>query len=482
MSENKEYINIQTGEVLDIERVAGLKDNAILKVRPEMWIEWDFKKNDESGFDIWKLSKGSEKVICLICKNCGHPRSKRVDSAIKGGRCKKCGWGSKLREINLESEYPSLIKEWNFNKNDLSPVNYTPKANQKVWWVCNKGHEWETYIYNRTNNKSGCPYCSGLKAWRGETDMWTTNPLLASLLLNPEDGYEYTQNSNQKVDWKCSCCEEIIKQRVICDINNQGLPCPKCKDRMSFGERLMYYLLKSLDIEFVFDRKTKWSNNRKYDFYIPSLNLIIETHGIQHYIQTNRKGARSLEEEQANDKLKEKLAKENSIEHYIVIDCRHSNLDFIKRNIMESGIRFLVDLSHIRWDEVYKKSLQTITNTIVNLYTEGLTLGEIANTTGFGEVTIKNQLLTAFELGLCKRRIGDEKLFIKIRKQVVQLDIDLNYIRTWDSVRNATITVTGHASGKISSACKKLNSTVHGYKWMYKEDYDRYIKEQNKMA
>ena len=40
----------------------------------------------------------------------------------------------------------------------------------------------------------------------GINDMWTTNPELASLLADPNDGYKYMQSSGHKVKWKCKNC------------------------------------------------------------------------------------------------------------------------------------------------------------------------------------------------------------------------------------------------------------------------------------
>ena len=65
---------------------------------------------------------------------------------------------------------------------------------------------------------------------------------------------------------------------------------------------------------------------RRYDFYVPSLNAIIEVHGAQHYEQGfDSIGGRSFEEERANDILKEKLAIDNGIKHYIVINALSSS-------------------------------------------------------------------------------------------------------------------------------------------------------------
>lgn len=60
-----------------------------------------------------------------------------------------------------------------------------------------------------------CPICCGnpKQIAIGFNSMWDTNPELAKLLLNPEDGYKYTQNSNKKTNWKCPKCGNIIKDK-----------------------------------------------------------------------------------------------------------------------------------------------------------------------------------------------------------------------------------------------------------------------------
>lgn len=32
-------------------------------------------------------------------------------------------------------------------------------SHKKVWWQCEKGHEWTAVIANRTAQESGCPFC-----------------------------------------------------------------------------------------------------------------------------------------------------------------------------------------------------------------------------------------------------------------------------------------------------------------------------------
>ena len=50
----------------------------------------------------------------------------------------------------LSEKYPKLVKEWHPTKNgDLTPSDVTHGSNKKVWWVCNKNHDYEQKIVNK---------------------------------------------------------------------------------------------------------------------------------------------------------------------------------------------------------------------------------------------------------------------------------------------------------------------------------------------
>ena len=50
------------------------------------------------------------------------------------------------------------MKEWDYAKNQgIDPTTLTYGSNIKVWRKCSKcGHEWQTRIFHRTLNCSGC--------------------------------------------------------------------------------------------------------------------------------------------------------------------------------------------------------------------------------------------------------------------------------------------------------------------------------------
>ena len=71
-------------------------------------------------------------------------------------------------------------RDWEQNNElNFNPQSLTLGSHKKVWWKCNKGHEWQAQLANR-NYGNGCPYCAGQWAIQGETDLETNDPLLAS--------------------------------------------------------------------------------------------------------------------------------------------------------------------------------------------------------------------------------------------------------------------------------------------------------------
>ena len=60
---------------------------------------------------------------------------------------------------NLLTWNPKLASEWHPTKNGmLKPEDVTLHSGKKVWWICDKGHEWEQTDHDRTR-PSPCPMC-----------------------------------------------------------------------------------------------------------------------------------------------------------------------------------------------------------------------------------------------------------------------------------------------------------------------------------
>jgi DNA-directed RNA polymerase subunit RPC12/RpoP len=124
-----------------------------------------------------------------------------------------------------------LAQQWHPKKNGaLTPRDIAASSHKRVWWICEKGHEWLTSVSNRIQGK-GCPYCSG-RATCEDNCLQTLKPQLArewhptkNGSLSPRD---ITPGSNKKVWWICK------KGHVwLASANNRtnGRACPYCSGR-----------------------------------------------------------------------------------------------------------------------------------------------------------------------------------------------------------------------------------------------------------
>lgn len=352
-TEYEKYINYQTKETLDLERVNKLKDNAMLKVMPDLWCKWNFEKNNELDLDIWGFTFKNSAKAWWYCDKCDDSYPQRIDKKTGGSGCTICA-GKYVTPVNaLATNRPDIASEWHPTLNgELTPHDVTVKSSKKVWWQClkHKSHKWSAHITDRTTKTNSCPYCASRKLMVGFNDMWSTNPELASMLANPEDGYKYMQKSSIKVDWKCFECGGIIKDKSIANVNLHNVLCSDCSNAVSIPEKIMMNVLKGLKVKYVYNTSFEWSDRKRYDFYIPSMNIIIETHGSQHFNGSfGLLGGRSLSEEQSNDQYKYEMAIQNGIKEYIAIDCRKSGLSFIKNNILDSKLAQIFDLNQVNW-------------------------------------------------------------------------------------------------------------------------------------
>ena len=136
-----------------------------------------------------------------------------------------------LHDIFIENE--KLRKEWAADLNTEVPSSILSYSTQKVWWRCEKGHEWQAQVNSRTGLGRGCPYCSGHKPIVGETDLATTNPKLAKEWhpernedLRPSD---VSGGSGKKVWWRCENGHEW--QARVTTRASVGYGCPYCSGR-----------------------------------------------------------------------------------------------------------------------------------------------------------------------------------------------------------------------------------------------------------
>lgn len=315
-----------------------------------------------------------------------------------------------------------------------------------------------------------------------EKSIWSTYPQVAKLLKFPERGYQLSQGSHSREDFICPDCSFEIKGKLIPNIINYGLSCPRCSDGNSYPEKFMASLLNQLKVDFETQKIFNWLKKRRYDFYIPTQNYIIETHGNQHFGKGFRDlGGKLLEEEQENDKLKSEFAMANGIEKYIVVDCARSEFLYIKNSIKNSELSEIYDLSIVDWLKCHEYACSTLVKVACDLWNNGNDVKQICKIMKIKSgTTVRKYLKNGTELGWSDydsrkvmRSVGKMQTKNK-RRPVVRLSLDGEYVDEFKSKTYASKCLSIYLFG-ISEVCAGKRESVKDYKFMYKEDYEKQI-------
>ena len=135
------------------------EENNLLSNFPKIAKEWHPTMN--GGLLPNDVTFGTSKKIWWLCSN-GHNFNASVNrrTSMKTN-CPNCQGRKAGDDNNLSVVFPEIAKEWHPLKNgELKPEHYTRGSKKKVWWLCPKGHSYETTIKIRTIQKSGCTFCS----------------------------------------------------------------------------------------------------------------------------------------------------------------------------------------------------------------------------------------------------------------------------------------------------------------------------------
>ena len=204
---------------------------------------YDYCKENELGYLLsqwhpdWNepltprmVSHGSRKKVWWRCEK-GHEWQAAVKTRVNGCGCPVCKHRELLPGVNdLETTHPELAVQWHLVKNGtLAPKDVLAGTRRKVWWRCEKGHEWQASVASRVNG-AGCPVCAGKTVLPGENDLASQFPVIAAQwhptkngLLRPDSVTPY---SNRRVWWLCEkghAYQAAVGTRTI-----NGIGCPYC--------------------------------------------------------------------------------------------------------------------------------------------------------------------------------------------------------------------------------------------------------------
>ena len=179
--------------------------NDLLTTNPALANEWHSTLN--GSLKPTDVIEGSSRKIWWLCSR-GHSYKASICDRHRGNGCPYCS-GKKpiLGETDVASQCPRLAREWHPIKNEgRSPNEFTIGSSRKVWWLCERGHEWQATINSRVKGNN-CPYCGNQMLLSGYNDLATTHPEWA-LQWHPTKNGDLKPNmvfgsSGRKYWWIC---------------------------------------------------------------------------------------------------------------------------------------------------------------------------------------------------------------------------------------------------------------------------------------
>lgn len=251
---------------------------------------------------------------CLLCNKEG---STRFGHLLEKTGCVHCN--RKLPE--------SIEHAYNLIDSNLKIISLTGvKKRDRITLNCVKcDNIWETSIQAIFHNGTKCPRCNINERKRSYEDSWTKIVEKCKAFNNLIIPISY---KNKRVTYKCKLCDNI---NIIGYVNFLGKDhyCSECQRRLksvitkrkneekklnfkAYASRFASQLEAKVALilikhGIVFETQKKFKikgiESKRFDFFLPEYNCVIEVHGLQHYEQKQIKWGK-LEDIKRNDKLK----------------------------------------------------------------------------------------------------------------------------------------------------------------------------------
>ncbi len=250
---------------------------------PELINKWDFDLNID--VDVNTITVSDEHKYWWKCIK-GHSYPSSPDVQRHGRGCSVCAGKYVLKGVNdletwcIENKKEYLLDEWDYEKNEKKPYEYTPKSGKGVYWICRTcGNRWNAPITSRTKNNTNCSNCSTSRqsSFPEQAIMYYLNKVYDSILIHyridrtrysldvfiPDiktgieyDGYTWhcSEDSKRKEKRKNEICKDrgirlirVKESKEETDINIIGDTIIYYRDRKEKGlNAVIDYLLKNI--------------------------------------------------------------------------------------------------------------------------------------------------------------------------------------------------------------------------------------------
>ena len=243
-------ISADYDHILSSIKTGRIKDSLAYK-RPDLLEEWDYDLNGSIRPDAFPVVSGF--MVWWKCSRCGNKYKMTIGNRSVGHGCPKCAMLSKPQSKSTKnmivgkndmcSVHPELLKEWDYNKNDSNPHDFTVGSTKRVWWKCETcGFSWIAAISDRCKGH-GCPVCSKKRASTIRIrNLCANGHSFANEHPDLLKEWDYSKNSMApesitsgsriKVWWICSTCQYNWEAAI--QSRSRGHGCPACTGHVVF--------------------------------------------------------------------------------------------------------------------------------------------------------------------------------------------------------------------------------------------------------
>ena len=181
----------------------------------------------------------------------------------------------------------------------------------------------------------------------------------------------------------------------------RGVPCNICSDSISRPEKITTSLLIQAGVLFETQKIFEWAPRKRFDFYLPQFNTIIEVNGSQHYGFVFEQLSSFTYQDQKNvDTYKMSTAIANGISHYFIIKAETSTvaeiLPQLCEYLSEVGIVFEPDQTRCEVDAAV-----SYVKKAADMWNSGKRTGEICQLLRLSRNTVIRYLKQAALAGMC---------------------------------------------------------------------------------
>lgn len=430
----------------------------------------------EGEIEIMEFDKTTNKLTILYRNN---EYSLETNSIIK------CKLGIVLNKRNKNYIY-NIGDKIIIRGNELEIKNrYKENYNKYYNYEClNCGNTDKLREYDILHD-IGCNVCcrAPRKVLKGYNDIATTHPDLIKYFVNIEDAYSHTFGSKKGVLLRCLDCGNKKYMKISYLTQNGKIICPKCGDGFYYPNKLMFNILNQFKIEFETEKKFEWCKfklNEKdkygiYDFYVPSLNLIIEMDGAFHFIDKNI-SKQKIKESQYLDNEKDRLARENGIT-IIRINCYYKSIEnrfeHIKNNIINGELNKFFNMDTINFKSCNEFAISNLVKTVCELKRDNpeMTTKDISDKIEIHRDTVIKYLKQGTKIwDWCTYDPKEEskKSWLKNKQNSEIKIINLDTLEIFESILKAK---EKYKKASIYRACSGEFDYSDGYRWMYYKEY-----------